>query len=251
MPPSQARWPIGRKARAPSRSSKVPVMVGAHELARAIDRTIDVALGGEVDDGGGPCLLDDGPHVGPLGDVALDERHALAVDQPVETLEVTGVGQLVEHDEPRLSSRGHGTSGRNATDEAGTAGDNPGVHQGIRRRERPWHYRWFGPVGSRHAAAGHPATWAVDCAAHAGSPGRIGRPHDRFHPAPLSRRRQTRARGCIGRAGAHGSDAGGARRVRLGVFADHPLAEPRGGCWSGRCGWSRSWRWFRREDPFR
>ena len=100
-------------------------------VAGSVDGAIDVALGGEVDDRAGPRLRDDGAHVGPFGDVALDERHALAVDDAVEAFEVPGVGELVEHHQPGAGGGRRGAANEIAADESGAAGDDPGMHQGI------------------------------------------------------------------------------------------------------------------------
>ena len=63
------------------------------ELARRLDRAVDVRLGGEVDDR--IAALDGLGDPLDVGDVALDELD-LVVGQPLEVLAAARVGQLVE-----------------------------------------------------------------------------------------------------------------------------------------------------------
>ena len=76
------------------------VNVGADEAARIVERAVDVAVGGEVDDRvaarhrGVDCPL--------VGDVGLHEGEARVARQVGEVGRVAGVGQLVHHHDPVL-----------------------------------------------------------------------------------------------------------------------------------------------------
>jgi hypothetical protein len=69
------------------------VDVGGDELARRLDRAVDVGLGGEVDDR--IATLHGGPDGLAIRDVGLDQLEAL-VGKPFEVLAAPGVGELVE-----------------------------------------------------------------------------------------------------------------------------------------------------------
>ncbi len=73
--------------------------VGAEEDVRAEDRAVDVAFGGEVEDGARPVLVDDAGYESGVGDVAMDEDVIRGVGNGSEIFGVAGVGELVEVDE--------------------------------------------------------------------------------------------------------------------------------------------------------
>ena len=97
------------------------------------------------------------PDVVAGGDVAAHEAHAVAVEDAVETFEVAGVGQLVEDDQPGRAVSA-GVTDEVAADEAGAAGDDPGLHEesggGAGRIACCADY----PVASRPPASAAPAT---------------------------------------------------------------------------------------------
>ena len=67
--------------------------IGLDEIARRLDRSVDVRLSGEVDDRVDP--IERGRDGIAVGDVPLDEVDAVAIDS-VEVLPAAGIGELVE-----------------------------------------------------------------------------------------------------------------------------------------------------------
>ena len=135
------------------------VHAGAQEGGRLQDRAVDVALGGEVDDGvGGRGKGRDG---GRVGDVAVDEREAgrhLGVGLHVaEVRPVARVGQLVEDGDPGPVAAAQDVADEAAPDEPGAAGDQE-VGPRARERSRGGPLRRRGSCPSASAAA---ASWAA------------------------------------------------------------------------------------------
>ena len=101
--------------------------VRVDERAGAVDRAVDVRLGGEVQDGARPVRLEDRPHRGRVGDVGLDEDEAGVALAFGKAGAVAGVGQLVHDDDA-----GRGLLERVAdevrADETGAAGDEDRFH---------------------------------------------------------------------------------------------------------------------------
>ena len=77
----------------------------------------------------GRTPFDQRPHIAAFGDVALHEGDGVAVDHALEALEMAGIGELVEHHQPRHAGR-LGPAHEVAADEAGAAGDDPGGRGG-------------------------------------------------------------------------------------------------------------------------
>jgi hypothetical protein len=88
-----------------------------------VDRSIDVRLGGEVDDGAGPMLSEQFADERGIADVAAHEDVPRVAVQRREASEVAGVSQLVEVDY-RLTGRFHPGEREVRADEASAAGDN-------------------------------------------------------------------------------------------------------------------------------
>jgi len=96
--------------------------VGLDEVFRAVDGAVDVALGGEVDDGARLLFGEQFADQGAVADVALDEDVALVAVQAGEVLQVAGVGEFVEI-EDRLVVLSQPVEDEVRADEAGAAGD--------------------------------------------------------------------------------------------------------------------------------
>jgi hypothetical protein len=99
--------------------------VGAHELARAVDAAVHMALGGEVDDGARPVFGQQLVQQDALADVALHEHMPAVAAQAVEVVQVAGVGERVEIDDG-LGPADEPVVDEVAADEAGAAGDKEG-----------------------------------------------------------------------------------------------------------------------------
>ena len=80
-----------------------------------------MALGREVDHRRGPLLGED-PGRPAVRDVAEHEGEAGVVEDVRQVLQATGIGELVEHDDPGRGLR-ESEPDEVATDESGTAGD--------------------------------------------------------------------------------------------------------------------------------
>ena len=101
------------------------VDVGQDELAGVVDRPVDVGLGGEMDD-----ALDAGeeaPDEGLVADVAEDEFVARVVLDVAQVVEVPGVGQLVQVDDPRPRVAAEDHADEMAADEARPARHEDGL----------------------------------------------------------------------------------------------------------------------------
>ena len=96
--------------------------VGLDEGARAIDRPVDMALCGEVDDAGRAERLDQFLHGNRIGDVALHEAVARVVLDVGQGLAVTSIGQQVEVGNRGVAG-GQQVMDEIAADEAGAACD--------------------------------------------------------------------------------------------------------------------------------
>ena len=101
------------------------VDVGQDELAGVVDRPVDVGLGGEVDDGLDPG--EEAPDQVPVPDVAHDEFVAGVLLDVAEVVQVPGVGQLVQVDDPRLLVAAQEKADEVAADEARPARDEDGL----------------------------------------------------------------------------------------------------------------------------
>ena len=96
------------------------VAVGVHELVRADDRAIDVALGREVQD---RVVTDHGLLDGAaVGDVALHEPEPRLVLEVAQAGQVAGVRQRVEHGD-LVVGRSEDVAGVIAPDESRATGD--------------------------------------------------------------------------------------------------------------------------------
>ena len=93
--------------------------VGLDELARRVDRAVDVGLRGEVDDR--IAALDRGRHGVAVGDVAHGQLNPVR-GQALEVLAAARVGQLVEHANGVLRVRIEAPSNVCGADEAGATG---------------------------------------------------------------------------------------------------------------------------------
>ena len=74
--------------------------VSVDEGMRAVNGSIDVRLGSEVDHGGWLMRSEHARHRDAIGDVAVHEDHARILQRPFEIEQVTRVGELVDDDEP-------------------------------------------------------------------------------------------------------------------------------------------------------
>ena len=97
--------------------------VRLHELERVGDGAVDVALGGEVDDGGEPVLLEETSGEVGVGDVALDERVVRGGLDVRQVGRVAGVGEPVEVDEADVRVAQHHPEEEVRADKAGPARD--------------------------------------------------------------------------------------------------------------------------------
>jgi hypothetical protein len=102
-----------------------PVDVGHDELAGVEDRAVDVRLGSEMEDA--LDVLQDAADKIPVADVAPDELVADVASDVVQVVEVAGVGQLVEVDDPDVGICGQEEMDEVAADESGPAGDEDGL----------------------------------------------------------------------------------------------------------------------------
>jgi len=107
--------------------------VGQEEGARTVDGAVHVALGGEVQHGVGRPFPEHPGHGARVGDVPVHEGQAGVLAQLREALEVPGVGELVEHEDPGLGL-GQDPSHQVHPDEPRAAGHDPGLHQRPPRR---------------------------------------------------------------------------------------------------------------------
>ena len=87
------------------------------------DRSVDVALGSEVDDGVDAMLAQQRVDERAIGDVALDEAVPPARVEAGEVLERAGVGERVEVDHARRRIRSEEVVNEARPDEPGAAGD--------------------------------------------------------------------------------------------------------------------------------
>ena len=93
--------------------------VGAHELPGAVDRAVDVALGGEVEDGVGPEFAERRGHC-PLVTNVLHEQ-GVAPFRLAERIDAAGVGELVHHQ--HLAPFAAEVAHQRRADEPASAGD--------------------------------------------------------------------------------------------------------------------------------
>jgi hypothetical protein len=103
--------------------------VGLDEVARAVDRAVDVRLGGEVDHAGRPVGDEQLVQCRAVADVGVAEHMARVAGQVRERFEVAGVGQLVDVDDAPVAF-GDQQANQGGADEAGAAGDEEGFHVG-------------------------------------------------------------------------------------------------------------------------
>jgi len=127
---------LGRGQRRPVAAHGLEQLVGAlhiglDEGARAVQRAIDVAFGGEVEHGARPALGQQALHQGSVADAAVHELVPRIGLQAGEVFEVAGVGEQVEVDD-RLVALGQPVEHEVAADESGTAGDKDGHVGGLR-----------------------------------------------------------------------------------------------------------------------
>src|SRR5439155_18975666 len=72
------------------------------ELAGAVDRSVDVRLGGQVEDDVGTHVGERSSHAVPVANVALKEAVARAICDVRQVVEVAGVGQPIVNDDVRI-----------------------------------------------------------------------------------------------------------------------------------------------------
>ena len=95
--------------------------VGVKEITRAIDRSIDMRLGGEVHDGIWLKVGESGSHGLRLTDVGFKELVVRVVHNLIERGEVASIGQLVGIED--LMASGDEKSDEIGADESGSACD--------------------------------------------------------------------------------------------------------------------------------
>ena len=102
--------------------------VGLHEVARARDRPVDVALGREVHHGVGPELGEEPVHRGAVADVGAGEAVVRQVRDRPQAVEVAGVGELVDvqHLDADLARE---VADQGRADEARAPGDEDALHR--------------------------------------------------------------------------------------------------------------------------
>ena len=96
--------------------------IGLDERLGAVDRAVDMALGGEVHHDVGAVSRERRPHGAGIADVDLREGIARIVGDGCEVVEVAGVGELVEAEHLMRRIRDQMAHDRRS-DEAGAAGD--------------------------------------------------------------------------------------------------------------------------------
>ena len=79
--------------------------IGLDEVFGAVNRAIDMAFGGEVDDGPGPIFCQQAGDQRAVADVAMDENMALIALQRSQRFKIARVRQLVEIDDRLVASR--------------------------------------------------------------------------------------------------------------------------------------------------
>ena len=99
-----------------------PDHVGLDELARTMDRAVDVALGSEMKDRARPMLGQQPSDQGAVADVALNQLAYPRLQKFSDGLSVACVGQLVQH-EHRFTALREPVVDEVASDEAGGSGD--------------------------------------------------------------------------------------------------------------------------------
>ena len=109
--------------------------VGADEGVRAVDRAIDMALGGEMHHRIGGMLGEHRIHGVAVADVGADEGVARAVGDGLERAQVGGVGELVDVDDVRVRLA-HEIAADRRADEAGSPCDDD-FHRFLRCPARP------------------------------------------------------------------------------------------------------------------
>ena len=100
-----------------------PLDVGANELPRAQDASVDVALGGEVHDEVRFDLVEHGIDRIHVGDVHSAERIVRERVDRLQTAEICSIGELVDVDELVLLVLGYQSVQEVGTNEAGATGD--------------------------------------------------------------------------------------------------------------------------------
>jgi len=98
-----------------------PHDIGLDELTGTVDRAVDVAFGGEVHHRIGLVLGQKRGHQRSIADVAMHEHVVRVALQRRQRMQVAGVGQGVEVDDP--DAAGYGFEHEVAANEAGTAGN--------------------------------------------------------------------------------------------------------------------------------
>jgi hypothetical protein len=98
------RFPFVRGLSARQRERRLEQDEGADDVRvdeghRAVDRTVDVRFGREVDHCGGPMVREGRAHGDAVGDVRLDERYARIVDHPGQVEQASRVRKLVDNDD--------------------------------------------------------------------------------------------------------------------------------------------------------
>ena len=102
--------------------------VGAGKSKGIFDRTVDVALGGKVDNALYLVLLHEGVEGVEVADVHLDKRIVGLVLDVLEVGEVARVGEFVETDDMVVGILVDEKSNDVAADKTGTTGDDDGFH---------------------------------------------------------------------------------------------------------------------------
>ncbi len=128
----RARLPAAthQKARAASSSVNVPTTLVSTKAAGTVDRPVDVALRGEIDDRARPMQGEQRVDARAVADVAADEDVPRVAPERFQAAEVAGVGELVEIDDGLGRAR-QPFQNEVGADEAGSAGDeNHGIGEG-------------------------------------------------------------------------------------------------------------------------
>ena len=123
------------------------VYVGADEVAGAVNRAIDVAFGGKVDDGAGAVLGQQAVDQLAVADVALHKDVARVALERGEVLQVARVGEGIQIDH-RLVAHAKPVEYEVCTDKAGAAG--------YENHESPWISRSGACLGGRAIQNGPP-----------------------------------------------------------------------------------------------
>ena len=89
---------------------------------RTVDGSVDVRLGGQVHDGGRLMRDKHAGHPFAIGNIGADERDPRIAQRTLEVEQASGVGQLIENDQP-IGGVAEGVANEIRADEPRASGD--------------------------------------------------------------------------------------------------------------------------------